>query len=436
MTDTKDLKDILNKLRASESLPDSSEWLTLKKELSGKIEKHIQNYEMLQKTLELSYQETYKMLELFDQRDLLKQSIFDASQDIILTLDENGQVIEFNRAMENLLKLDNRSIMGRKLTAILPDCSFKKDLNDLFSKSTALDINSLFGKAYESTLFDSDGNTLTVLVSISRIQYNESAAYPVYIKNLTNEKAAAHELEESRAQLMLTSKMSALGEMAGGIAHEINTPLAVIQMRSDQLFDDITDGSSDQETLLNAVKAIDVTVKRIAKIISGLRLFSRDGRKDPMILSSISQIVDDTFSLCKEKFSSYGVELEFIKNADIEIECRPSEIAQVLLNMLNNAFDAIQPLAQKWVKIELEQTETSISLKVTDSGCGIPIDVQKKMMQPFFTTKEIGKGTGLGLSISKGLVESHGGSLCIDNSSPNTCLVISLPKKCAYSQAA
>lgn len=429
MTDTKHLKNMLNRLRTSESLPDSSEWLTLKNELHDTIEKHIQDYEMLQKTLELSYQEMYKTLELFEQRDLLKQSIFDASQDIIFTLDDNGQVIEFNRAMENLLKLDSRSIMGRKLTSLLPDCSFRKDLNDLFSKSTAYDTNSLLEKAYESTLFDGEGNKLIILVSISRIQYYGSSVYPVYIKDLSYEKAAAQELEESRAQLILTSKMSALGEMAGGVAHEINTPLAVIQMRSDQLFDDITDGSANQETLLNAVKVIDVTVKRIAKIISGLRSFSRDGRKDPMILSSISQIVDDTFSLCKEKFNSHGVELEFIKSTDVEIECRPGEIAQVLLNMLNNAFDAIQPLSKKWVKIELEQTQTSLSLKVTDSGCGIPVDIQKKMMQPFFTTKEIGKGTGLGLSISKGLIESHGGSICIDNSSPNTCLVISLPKQ-------
>lgn len=436
MPNTKDLKDILNKIMMSELSPDSSEWLTLKKELSDKCKQHIENYEMLQKTLELGYQEMQKMLELFEQRDLLKQSIFDASQDIILTLDDSGQVIEFNRATETLLKLDAQSIMGQKLTSLLPDCSFRQDLNNLFSQSADFDTNSLLEKSYESTLFDSAGNMLIVLVSMSRIENHGSVVYPVYIKDLSSEKAAAQELEESRAQLMSTSKMSALGEMAGGVAHEINTPLAVIQMRSEQLFEDVTDGSADKESILDAVKVIDITVKRIAKIISGLRSFSRDGRKDPMMSCSVYQIVEDTFSLCREKFLSNGVELEFIKSADAEIECRPSEIAQVLLNMLNNAFDAIQPLSNKWVRVELEQKQNLLSLKVTDSGKGIPIDVQEKMMQPFFTTKEIGKGTGLGLSISKGLIESHGGSIFIDNSSANTCLVISLPRKGIGSLAA
>jgi signal transduction histidine kinase len=103
----------------------------------------------------------------------------------------------------------------------------------------------------------------------------------------------------------------------------------------------------------------------------------------------------------------------------------------VALNLLNNAFDAIQSLEEKWIKISFSDIGDWVKIIVTDSGPGIPFDVQMKMMQPFYTTKEIGKGTGLGLSISKGIIERHNGRLYLDNTSPNTQFVIALPKKAA-----
>ncbi len=102
-------------------------------------------------------------------------------------------------------------------------------------------------------------------------------------------------------------------------------------------------------------------------------------------------------------------------------------MGQVILNLLNNAYDAIQKDTDKWITVETSNKAGLVFLSVTDSGAIIPDEVKAKMMQPFFTTKEIGKGTGLGLSISKGIVESHGGILAIDNSKVNTSFVIQLP---------
>ena len=406
---------------------DQNTWQNLRSEFDTLLKTHLQEHEILQQTLELGYQEMQKMLELVEHRDLLTKSIFDASQDIILTLDQRGQIIEYNRASEILLKVDGNSIMGQKLSSVIPKCAFIDDIFLHFSDAPPPDAISKLGKSYESTLVDAKGNELAVLVSLNRIQLRDHVIYPLYIKDLSAEKAASQALEESRSQLVLTSKMSALGEMAGGVAHEINTPLAIIQMRADQLLECAQDGSLDPTTLSEGLQTIGTTVKRIAKIVSGLRSFARDGRKDPMILFSVSKIVEETFSLCKERFSTHGVKLDYLAETDVNIDCRPGEITQVLLNMLNNAFDAVQSSPEKWVKIELESTESSISLRVTDSGPGISADLQKKIFQPFFTTKEIGKGTGLGLSISKGLIESHGGKLHLDTTSANTSLIISLP---------
>lgn len=406
---------------------------SLRSEIVSAFKEHLEEYEVQQKTLELAYHEMREMLDLFNKKDLLSKSIFNASQDIILTLDSLGQLIEFNQAFSSILKIEGKDVMGKRLYEVLPDCEFVQDLTAWFS-APGKEQQGATDKVYETTLKTADHKDLIVLVSIKKILLRESVIFALYIKDLTYEKDAAREIEEGRSQLMLTSKMSALGEMAGGVAHEINTPLAIIQMRTDQLLECVEDQSLDPEFLKSALGAIDSTVKRIAKIVSGLRSFARDGRKDPVVATSFAKIIDDTFSLCKEKFSSHGVHLEYVAAQDFEVDCRPSEIAQVLLNLLNNSYDAIQEKPEKWVRVEMREDAEMICVRVMDSGDGIPEDIQKKIMQPFFTTKEVGKGTGLGLSISRGIIESHGGKLILDSSSKNTCFLVLLPKKAETAQ--
>ncbi|MCM2352026.1 MAG: ATP-binding protein [Pseudobdellovibrio sp.] len=228
--------------------------------------------------------------------------------------------------------------------------------------------------------------------------------------------------------LALSSKMSALGEMAGGVAHEINTPLAIIQMRTDLMLESLTEENLDKETLKTSLIAIDVTVKRIGQIVKALRSFSRDGSKDAPALYPVYRIIEETFGLCRERFANHGINLECSAvDKTVQLNCRPGEVSQVLLNLLNNAYDAIQELDVKWVKVEAYKNQDGIFLSVSDSGSGIPLEIQTKMMQPFFTTKEIGKGTGLGLSISRGFIENHGGKLTIDNAVGHTKFVLSFP---------
>lgn len=229
--------------------------------------------------------------------------------------------------------------------------------------------------------------------------------------------------------LIVSSKMSALGEMAGGIAHEINTPLAVIQMRAEQLMDAAQDDQLDKQMVLNSLNGITTTVKKISKIVQGLRSFSRDGRRDPMMPTSVNKIVEETFDLCRQRFSNHGVDIKYVSEHDAIIDCRSSEISQVLLNLLNNAYDAVRPLQAKWITVELKRFPKHVMIEVTDSGAGIPKEIQDRLMQPFFTTKDIGKGTGLGLSISKGLAEGHGGKISIDNDCANTRFSVILPLK-------
>lgn len=240
-------------------------------------------------------------------------------------------------------------------------------------------------------------------------------------------KANTAVIIEQRGKLEYTTKMSALGEMAGGIAHEINTPLTVIQLSAEQLLESFKEEDVPKEITVGALQRIVKTVTRISKIISGLRSFARDSKDDPMVKISVSEIVEDTFSLCREKLNHNNIQLKFVCDKDAKIMCRPIELSQVLLNLLNNAFDAIHDFPEKWITVEVETFEKHLHLSVIDCGHGIPLDIQEKIMQPFFTTKDVGKGTGLGLSISKGIIEAHGGKIFIDNRSPNTKITIALP---------
>ena len=139
--------------------------------------------------------------------------------------------------------------------------------------------------------------------------------------------------------------------------------------------------------------------------------------------------MNDTLALCSERFKAHGVNLQVEDlREDISFAGRPVQISQVLLNLLNNAHDAIEALAEKWIKVSFKNLEDRIRICVIDSGSGIPENVREKMMQPFFTTKAIGKGTGLGLSVSKGIIDEHQGVLTVDHTCPNTCFVIELSK--------
>jgi C4-dicarboxylate-specific signal transduction histidine kinase len=136
--------------------------------------------------------------------------------------------------------------------------------------------------------------------------------------------------------------------------------------------------------------------------------------------------------MCFERFKHGEITLEKSPQIRSKILCRESQISQVFLNLLNNAFDAVEGIDvnEKWVRLQVEEdniTNGKIVIRIIDCGNGIHDEVAKQIMEPFFTTKEMGKGTGLGLSISVGIIEDHNGKLYLDHKHPNTCFVIELP---------
>jgi PAS domain S-box-containing protein len=253
--------------------------------------------------------------------------------------------------------------------------------------------------------------------------------------DLTTAKAL---IETQTEKIAIAAKMSALGEMAGGMAHEINNPMGIIHARASDLMDEAAGSETvASEKVIATMEKIRNTASRVSKITMGLRKFARETRNDPATETGVREIVEDTLAFCVERLKHKSVELRMpAVDSSLRIDCRPTEISQVLLNLLNNAVDAVQELPEKWVELQVRNAGKEVEIAVMDSGTGIPEKFRNKVGQPFFTTKVVGQGTGLGLSISKGIVEAHGGHLDLDAGCEHTRFVVTLPRAVAAREPA
>lgn len=243
-------------------------------------------------------------------------------------------------------------------------------------------------------------------------------------------KEAYEKIDQQHLKLVHSAKLASIGEMAASIAHEINNPLTIINGNVGLLRRMVGTILPATEKWRLYLDGIENTVHRIDKIIRGLKALSRDGSADPFEVVDLRKSIDNAVSLVREKFASRGIDFNEVYPAPpMWIECRAVQIEQIIINLLNNTYDAVRDLPQKWVEVRIQDSGSYWTISIADSGPGIPKSHQDKIMLPFFTTKELHQGTGLGLSISKGIAEEHNGSLELDRQSPNTKFVITLPKK-------
>jgi signal transduction histidine kinase len=247
--------------------------------------------------------------------------------------------------------------------------------------------------------------------------------------------AALEESHERELALMQANKMSALGEMSSGIAHEISNPLLVIYGKTEIALRLVESGKSTPDAILPILEKIDSMARRIDKVIKAIRFYSRKGDVDPFKVVSVRAILDNTLELCKDYYQNQEVELVVEPLAEgvseeLTAECRPVLIGQVFLNLLINAQTAAKNEKEKWVRVATRNSGSGfIEISVTDSGPGIPEHIRTQMFKPFFTTKRAGEGTGLGLSLSRNIVESHGGTLTLDTDHAHTRFVVRLPMR-------
>jgi PAS domain S-box-containing protein len=200
-----------------------------------------------------------------------------------------------------------------------------------------------------------DDSGMPSLMIGTAINIDESKRFQATLERLVRERTK--ELEHAQLALVHSAKMSALGEMAGGIAHEINTPLATITMKAQQLARKAeAPNSIPNSTLKVDFQLISETAKRIGSIAKGLRAFAREADHDPFANTFAQNIVEDVLTLCRLRFKNHSIDLIYSPPSQlIELECRAVQLEQVLVNLLNNAFDAVQDLSDRWVQIEISE---------------------------------------------------------------------------------
>ncbi len=247
---------------------------------------------------------------------------------------------------------------------------------------------------------------------LSVLSYQLGAAY--YSASLFADLEKAHlALKESQAQLIQSSKMAAIGQLAGGVAHELNTPLGAIALAIDGALSNLRNKPERAEKRLERAVG---SVEQMKAIVAKLLFYSRDARTLKRE-TDLNAVIEDTLLLIGNQFRLDNIQVDTILAALPPLLTNQNEVQQVLTNLLINARDAVTSEGARERRIEIATTADAetVSVRIRDWGCGIPKEIQERIFEPFFTTKEVGKGTGLGLSVTLQLLSQHHGTLALDS---------------------
>lgn len=241
------------------------------------------------------------------------------------------------------------------------------------------------------------------------------------------------EVRRSQQQLTQSAKMATLGEMATGLAHEINQPLNVMRMAIVNVLKRLNNGDVQVDYLIDKLSRIDTQVQRAARVVDHMRVFGRRSEIEQQPFNP-AQAIEGTLALLSEGMRGKGVDLR-ISETGFEVLVRGyvDQLEQVLINLMVNARDALlgkreaNPDFKPWISVYAERDTRTVRLWVEDNGGGIDPRLLERIFEPFFTTKPVGVGTGLGLSVSYGIVENMGGKLSVQNATEGARFCIELP---------
>ncbi|NCC72948.1 MAG: sensor histidine kinase [Sphingobacteriia bacterium] len=241
---------------------------------------------------------------------------------------------------------------------------------------------------------------------------------------------------EQQQVIVHQSSLTSLGELASGIAHEIKQPLQNISLSTESIQLENKESDPDRGFINNTISDIHEDIKRIKLIINEISKFSRGQQLQIEERFNINQCIDKAFILARTKFSDYQINVEFELDRSIpEITGNPYKFEQVVVNLYNNAKDAIEERAaktgnpfEKLMRVKSYISKGFINVEVIDNGIGIPDELKTNIFLPFYTTKNLGKGTGLGLSISVGIAKEMGGFIEFESAEmQGTCMRLKIP---------
>ncbi|MGB3212807.1 MAG: ATP-binding protein [Desulforhopalus sp.] len=324
------------------------------------------------------------------------RNFFENSKDIIYFCDLNGNITSINTSGIRLLGFDAPEDTVNFHDLFKSDEDLEKYLSGVREKGFISDL--------EIECRGKDGKTRNILLTANAIygKDGEIVGCEGIGKDMTR-------LKTITAQLINHEKMASVGQIAAGVAHEINTPLGIILGYTQLMMDDFEDGS---ETSAN-LQVVERQTKACRRIVADLLKFSRQAESAKACID-LNEIIQEVLSVTEHNLNIHGINI--VRRFDPEL---PSiygdgeKMHQVLINLFNNAQYAMENGGD--IIIETAKTAQDVLVTVQDTGTGIADDIKNKIFDPFFTTKEVGKGTGLGLSVTYGIVQEHCGTIEVES---------------------
>ncbi len=390
------------------------------------------------------------------------QAVIDASQDAIIAINGQGHVTLFNKAAQHIFGISSEEIMGHPLKPILPEGFFEEHEVLLRSYFQTGAPSNVMGNTVRLSGRHSSGRIFPIELSLSAGHHGEAKFAVAIIRDIT-------ERQNIELQLRQAERLQSIGTLAAGIAHEINTPAqfvsdnlaflrqhyaAVLELLKESVvllgqMENFPNCSGTRE-VLRRLKAVDLDflgseiplaindaldgIGRITKIVKAMKSFAHPGstEKKP---ADLNRNIQDTVTVCRNVWK-YVADLECDFDAKLgSYNCLIAEINQVILNLIINAADAISdtlgspPNGKGVIKVTTKLLENQIEIRVSDTGSGIPKNVQARVFEPFFTTKPSGRGSGQGLAIAHNvIVDKHGGKISfVSEQGKGTVFIIVLP---------
>lgn len=351
------------------------------------------------------------------------RALVDDSPAIICRYKPDLSVIFANPALADLLSMPREQVVGLNLGDYLSpedkEAALARLRNLSPGKPTAStevcikrsDLDYRWWIMYERGMFDSEGQ----LLEVQAVGRDNT------------------EVHQTRQQLFQSAKMVTLGEMAAGLAHEINQPLSVIQMTLTNLLGRINNATVTREYLTEKLERIAGQVQRSAGIVNHVRIFGRWMGPEGVMFSPEAS-VEGALSLVGQKLKLQDIDVQLVGMSDLpQIKGHPDRLEQVMINLLMNASYAVcerqlrEPELKPWIQVSASRLGGMLRMEVEDNGGGIPEALLPRIFEPFFTTKSVDQGTGLGLSVSREIITQMQGRLQAENRKEGACFLVELP---------